>query len=143
MRTVVPVYVDATDENGRLVFGRGLSGPVTMLNLLRFRETADYSATPDLSPAEPITGAAAYDTYLREATPFVNAVGARVAFLGDAGHYLIGPTDRRWDRVMLVAYPDVADFLGMARNEDYLATIGHRTAALEDSRLLPIVESTG
>jgi len=28
----------------------------------------------------------------------------------------------------------------MATNEDYLAGIGHRVAALEDSRLLPIVE---
>ena len=30
----------------------------------------------------------------------------------------------------------------MATNEGYMAGIGHRTAALEDSRLLPIIEQS-
>jgi hypothetical protein len=34
----------------------------------------------------------------------------------------------------------VDDFFAFASNPAYLAGIGHRTAALEDSRLLPIVE---
>lgn len=33
----------------------------------------------------------------------------------------------------------VASFLAFATNKEYLAGIGHRTAALEDSRLLPLV----
>jgi hypothetical protein len=33
----------------------------------------------------------------------------------------------------------VASFLEFASNPDYLAGIGHRLAALEDSRLLPLV----
>jgi hypothetical protein len=32
-----------------------------MLNLLRFREIADYSANPELTPAEPISGAEAFE----------------------------------------------------------------------------------
>jgi uncharacterized protein (DUF1330 family) len=134
------MYLDATDENGRLVFGTGLAGPVTMLNLLRFADVADYSNNPELAPAEPISGMAAYDIYMAKALPFVEEAGAGVTFLGTGGHYLIGPTDVRWDGVMLVHYPDVGDFLAMATNEGYLATLGHRTAALADSRLLPIVE---
>jgi hypothetical protein len=35
--SIKPSYLEPTDENGRLVFERGLTGPVTMLNLLRFR----------------------------------------------------------------------------------------------------------
>ncbi len=34
----------------------------------------------------------------------------------------------------------VADFMAFASDAEYLAGIGHRTAALEDSRLLPLVE---
>ncbi len=30
--------------------------------------------------------------------------------------------------------------MAFAQNKDYLKTIGHRTAALEDSRLLPSTE---
>ena len=36
-----------------------------MLNLLRFRESADCMDPPELAPPEPITGAEAYDRYVR------------------------------------------------------------------------------
>jgi hypothetical protein len=40
---------------------------------------------------------------------------------------------------MLVEQSSVSAFLEFASNREYLAGIGHRTAALEDSRLLPLV----
>ena len=55
------VYLDPSDENARRLFERRITGPVTMLNLLRFRQEADYSAFPELAPVEPISGSAAYD----------------------------------------------------------------------------------
>ena len=61
-------------------------------------------------------------------------------FLGAGGEYLIGPSDDRWDLVMLVRQRSVEDFLSFASNEEYLAGMGHRIAALEDSRLLPMAE---
>jgi hypothetical protein len=42
---------------------------------------------------------------------------------------------------MLVRQSSIASFLAFASNDGYLAGIGHRTAALEDSRLLPLIES--
>ena len=39
---------------------------------------------------------------------------------------------------MLVRQHSVAAFLAFASNEAYLAGMGHRTAAVEDSRLLPL-----
>jgi hypothetical protein len=41
---------------------------------------------------------------------------------------------------MLVRQSSVNDLISFASNERYLAGIGHRTAALEDSRLLPVAE---
>jgi uncharacterized protein (DUF1330 family) len=58
--------------------------------------------------------------------------------MGTGGSLLIGPADARWDRVLLVRYPDLGAFLAMTQNPDYQAGAGHRTAALADSRLLPI-----
>ena len=52
-------YLDPTQAAGRALFMRGLQGPIVMLNLLRFRDQADYAASPDLAPAQPISGAAA------------------------------------------------------------------------------------
>jgi hypothetical protein len=36
----------------------------------------------------------------------------------------------------------VQAFLAFASHDAYLAGLGHRTAAVEDSRLLPLVENT-
>jgi len=134
------VHLEPSEESARRLFQRGIEGPVTMLNLLRFRDTADYSAFPDLAPAEPISGSEAYDRYVRHTLPFLTAGGGSVEFFGTGGPNFVGPADERWDLVMMIRQASLSDFLAFASNDDYLAGIGHRTAALEDSRLLPIVE---
>jgi hypothetical protein len=133
------VYLDPSDENARRLFERGIEGPLTMLNLLRFREVADYSGFPELAPPEPISGSAAYDRYVRHTAPFLAASGGSVLYVGTGGHNFVGPASERWDLVMLIRQSSVSDFFAFA-NEEYLAGIGHRTAALADSRLLPLVD---
>ena len=133
-------YLDVTQESGRTFVMRGIKGPVVMLNLLRFREVADYSATPELAPREPISGEAAYQLYYTHTLPFLKESGGEVLFFGKGGSFLIGPDDERWDAAMLVRQRSVDDFLAYAGNESYMGGIGHRLAALEDSRLLPLVE---
>jgi hypothetical protein len=133
-------YLDVTEEAGRAFFMRRITGPVVMLNLLRFRAQADYSATPHLAPPEPIDGAAAYQRYIEHTLPLLRKSGGDVTFLGRGGALLIGPPEERWDAALLVRQRSVDDFLTFASDEEYLAGLGHRTAALEDSRLLPLVE---
>lgn len=111
-----------------------------MLNLLRYREVADYSAHPDLAPESPVSGREAYAIYAAHTLPMLRAAGGEVLFTGSALPFLIGPADERWDAVLLVRHRSAQDFLTFARNEEYLKGVGHRTAALADSRLLPIVE---
>ena len=135
------MFLEPTNESGRLLFERGIAGPVTMLNLLRFRSEADYSSYPKLAPAEPITGREAYDRYVHHTLPFLTAAGGELRFVGAGGFHLIGPFEERWDLVMLVRHASLEAFMAMAENHEYLAGMGHRVAALEDSRLLPIVES--
>jgi hypothetical protein len=65
-----------------------------------------------------------------------------VIFYGKGGDFLIGPSGERWDAAMLVQQASVAAFLAFASNQGYLAGIGHRSAALEDSRLLPLIPET-
>jgi hypothetical protein len=134
-------FLEVSQESGAAFFSRNISGPVTMLNLLRFREVADYSAHPELMPDEPITGAAAYQKYIDYTLPFLKESGGDLVFLGKGGKYLIGPQEEQWDLVMLVRQNSVSDFMAFSSNEAYLIGMGHRTAALEDSRLLPLVES--
>ena len=133
-------YIEPTQEAGRLFVQRGVVGPVVMLNLLKFRDAADYSAHPELAPAMPISGAEAFDRYVRHTLPYLRESGGDVLFFGAGGRFLIGPADQRWDVAMLVRQASVASFLSFASHEGYLAGLGHRTAAIEDSRLLPLSE---
>ncbi|QGW27523.1 DUF1330 domain-containing protein [Phnomibacter ginsenosidimutans] len=134
-------YLMPTQEAGRKFIMRQIQGGIVMLNLLRFRETADYSDTPVLQPAAPISGKQAYQLYIEHTLPFLTKSGGEVLFMGEGGDFLIGPADERWDAVLLIKQHSVNSFLAFENDEAYMKGIGHRTAALADSRLLPIVET--
>ena len=138
--TGLPTYLEPTQESGREFFSRDMQGSVVMLKLMRFRPVADDSAHPALAPAAPISGEAAYRLYMLHMLPFLEASGGEVLFHGKGGPFLIGPENERWDAAMLVRQSSVESFLAFASNHDYLSGVGHRTAALEDSRLLPLVQ---
>lgn len=133
-----PPYIDADRDAILRWINRAHTGPVVMLNLLRFRETADYSKHPELAPPAPISGVAAYDRYVEHTTPFIRAAGSRLIAMGDGAEALIGPREPVWDKVLLVEHASVPAFLSFATNAGYVAGLGHRTAALADSRLIPI-----
>lgn len=107
--------------------------PVVMLNLLRYRADAAYPAG---SAHEPCTGREAYARYTAHALAAVVAAGGEVVFHGSALAHPIAPPDERWDDMLLVAYPSVGAFLKMVMAPAYQAQSVHRTAALEDARLV-------
>lgn len=135
------IYLMPTQEAGRKFVMRQIRGSIVMLNLLRFRETADYSDTPELTPTEPISGKQAYQLYVKHTLPFLTQSGGEILFMGEGGDFLIGPANESWDAVLLIKQNSVNSFLAFESNTDYMKGIGHRTAALADSRLLPIVET--
>ena len=134
-------YISTSKEQG-IKFYQTFNdkGKLVMLNLLRFRKIADYSGYKELEPANEISGAEAYDLYIQHTITHLKEVDAKVLFFGDAGRFLIGPGNEHWDAVLLVEHQSVQQFLQFAKNEDYLKGAGHRTAALEDSRLLPMTQ---
>jgi hypothetical protein len=134
-------HLEPTMEAGRALMMRGIKGPVVMLNLLRFREVADYAATPALAPPAAISGAEAFQRYIDHTLPHLAASGGDLKFLGVGGSWFIGPHAERWDMAMMVRQHSLDSFMAFATNEAYLVGIGHRTAAIEDSRLLPLVEA--
>lgn len=133
--------LDPTAESIGALMARGISGPVTMLNLVRLREVADYAAFPQLAPDGPVSGREALDRYVAHTLPFLHASGGELLYLGDGGAYLVGPPGRGWDVAFLVRQRSVQAFLAFATNDAYLAGIGHRTAAVWDARILPLVDA--
>ena len=82
------MHLEPTREAGRAFVMRQLPGPVDMLNLLRFRDHADYSASPELAPEAPISGREAYDRYTAHTLPLLTAAGGQVLYAGDGGPWL-------------------------------------------------------
>jgi hypothetical protein len=137
---VTSAHLDPTESAGAALFRRGIDGEIIMLNLLRFRAVADYSETPELAPAEPISGREAYRLYIDLTRPILRETGGDLVFLGEGGPWFIGPESERWDVAMMVRQNSLHDFFAFASHPEYQHIIGHRTAALEDSRLLPLVD---
>jgi uncharacterized protein (DUF1330 family) len=133
-------FLEVTPEQGAAFFGTPDTGPVVMLNLLRFRAVADYSHAPDLAPDAPISGREAYARYMREMLPLLEASGGAVLFSGESAPFLIGPQDEQWDHVLLVRQASKASFLAFASDPESQRITAHRIAAISDSRLLPIRE---
>ncbi|MEJ2132247.1 MAG: DUF1330 domain-containing protein, partial [Gammaproteobacteria bacterium] len=75
-------YLDPSDANVASLLARDIRGEVMMLNLLRFRATADYSQYPELAPKTPISGYEAYEKYVRHTLPFLHASGGELVYMG-------------------------------------------------------------
>lgn len=128
--------VDPTREAMAAFRALPLDRPIAMLNLLRFRERADYAADVDPAISRDVGGAEAYAAYGRAAAaPFARA-GGRQIWLGAPRLTVIGPADEVWDLAFVAEYPSGEAFLGMLRDPEYRAAVVHRQAAVADSRLI-------
>jgi len=109
------------------------SGPVTMINLLRYRDDAEYPAG---SEATACSGREAYQRYGGQVTPLIEKAGAHVVWAGSVVAAAIAPDGEAWHDAILVQYPTRAAFIEMVSAPVYQAAAVHRTAALLDSRLI-------
>ena len=109
--------------------------PVVMINMLRFRETANY---PDRESE--LSGREAYAIYSKEAFKHLTKYGAEVVWFGEVLTSVIGPIDEYWDHIFHVRYPSIELFLEMISSASYQKITVHRSSALKDSRLIATVE---
>lgn len=109
--------------------------PIQMLNLVRLRAVAHY---PESHPnhGKGMSGLEAYREYGRTTAVLFASLGGRQVWAGRPEGVVTGPTDERWDLAFIAEYPNAGAFLAMVTNPDYRAFVQHRTAAVEDSRLI-------
>lgn len=129
-------HIEPTPEQLQRFVVDDPGGSPVMLNLLRYRETADYDASPELDPGAPISGREAYQRYSEGVLPILAGLGGAIEMFGGCHGTLIGPDAETWDDIVLVRYPSTATFVAMVSSAEYQAIQGHRTAALSDSRLV-------
>ena len=109
--------------------------PIQMLNLVRLKALADY---PEGHPnhGKGLSGLDAYREYGRTTAALFKSLGGRQVWAGRPEVVVTGPADERWDLAFIAEYPHAAAFLAMVTNRDYRVFVQHRTAAVEDSRLI-------
>jgi uncharacterized protein (DUF1330 family) len=106
-------------------------GPIQMLNLVKLKEKASYDDGTEA------TGAEAYTTYGKLSGPIFRALGGKIIWSGSPEIMLIGPDQgEEWHIAFIAEYPDIAAFVSMMRDPAYQAVTHHRTAAVENSRLI-------
>lgn len=129
-------FVNPTREQFKEVYGLSSDDAVFMLNLLRFRCVAEYQEV-DLEHAAPsVTGRFAYEKYSEEVEAVFSAAGGRQIWIGQPKITVIGPQDESWNLTFIAYYPTVQAFVNMVKTDIYQRATRHRTAALQDSRLI-------
>lgn len=124
-----------SDQIAGMAASAGDPAPIHMINLIRFRAQANYPGDHACAK-ENLTGEQAYQRYMAGTAPFINKLGGRVVWAGSPSLVVIGPADEKWDMAFIVEYPKVAAMLSMIGDADYQKVAVHRTAAVEDSRLI-------
>lgn len=128
-------YVDPEREQFEAFKKLPRDKPIMMLNMLRFRDKADYEDGRDVSGAE------AYAAYGKESGPIFSRVGGEIIWRGKPENTLIGPTGEHWDLIFIARYPTAGAFLEMVTDPDYQTAVKHRQAAVLDSRLIRTAEA--
>ncbi len=98
-------------------------GPLLMLNLMRYRDVADYQDGRD---EPPISGRAADDRYAP--LEILAEIGAEVVLFGDVIDQPRG--DEQWERAAVVRYPSARVFLEMNERPDFLDRHVHKDAGM-------------
>lgn len=109
------------------------SGPVVMLNLLKFRARAEYKD----GRATALTGREAYMTYGQLMSAFVLARGGKLHFNAPCVAPAIGAVGEMWDAVALMEYPSAKAFVEIATAPEVAAFGVHREAGLAGQLLIP------
>lgn len=121
-----PSFGQVNEELIRELLMAPTEGPFYMVNLIRFRERAEY---PDGRETD-LTGREANDLY--DAIPWITAIGARPVFVGDVSATTYGEQGE-WDQVAIVEYPCPLALLAMSAHPGFRATEIHKEAGLEAS----------
>jgi uncharacterized protein (DUF1330 family) len=119
--------------NERFVRNLPDSGPVVMVNLLRFKkESADGDGS----------GWDAYSRYSKAITSLLKEVGGSILWAGDIEGAAYGDLNaKHWDFVVLVRYPSRAAFLKMVTSPEYAQVNVHRENGVDDHVILASTET--
>lgn len=106
---------------------KGPSGPIFMVNLLKFKDKAEYEDGRGTS----LTGREAYNIYGRAVTALLPTFGGRAVFAADVTFLSLGRVEELWDEIAIAAYPERGAMVRMSMSPEWREISVHRTAGLK------------
>ncbi len=107
-------------------------GPLTMLNLLKFKEKAVYADGRETN----LSGAEAYGLYGLEMGKMIQADGGRSVFAAATNTLVIGEGELEWDMVAIAEYASLESFQKIMSSPEYQEIAKHREAGLAHQLLI-------
>ena len=100
---------------------------ITMLNLLKFKEKAEYEDGRETD----LTGREAYSIYGKEVVKHLEKVGGKSVITGKVSRLMLGEVEDLWDSIALARYPSRKAMVEIMMDSDYQESEKHRSAGLE------------
>jgi uncharacterized protein (DUF1330 family) len=121
-------------------FADGASeGPIYMLNLLKYRDRAEYADGRDTK----LTGRQAYAVYTQGVSELLQEFGGSLTLKASVKRLTIGEVEELWDDVAIAMYPSRAAMLQMMQSAKMQDIGQHRAAGLEGQLNIECVDATG
>lgn len=131
--------VAPTEEQMEGFLEPGRDGPIYMLNLLKFKEKAEYADGRETV----LSGAEAYAIYGQEVIQHLQKVGGAPMFSAGVERLMLGEVEELWDTAAIAMYPSRQAMLEMIMSPEYQASALHREAGLAGQLNIELVEPIG
>jgi len=105
----------------------GPAGPVFMVNLLKFKDKAEYADGRECA----LTGREAYNIYGKAIMKVLPEFGGKLVFVGNTTFLALGQVEELWDEVAIIMYPDRGSLLRMSESPAWQEIAVHREAGLK------------
>ena len=102
-------------------------GPISMVNLLKYKEKAIYEDGRDTN----LSGEEAYGLYAAEVINLVEKYGGEFLFAGKVNRLMLGEVEEMWDSIAIAKYPNRKAMFEMTMDPEYQKIHVHRDAGLE------------
>jgi len=129
------VYISSRPEDFPAFLALPQDEPIEMLNLIRFKDVAEYEAGSGFEDKD-WSGADAYYEYARRSQMVIDRMDAEIVYSGRPALTMIGPKGETWDAMFVLRYENVTVFGELLRDPEYRKHAFHRKAGVADSRLV-------
>ncbi len=117
----------------------GPEGPIYMVNLLKFKDKAEYADGRQTD----LTGEAAYGIYTDGVRELLTALGGGGMFNARVERLMLGSVEELWDKVAIAMYPSRAAMLEMMRSPAMAEISVHRAAGLAGQLNIETADASG